>query len=464
MSSFDSHFWFARSRMGAWDVPSKAYKMFINKHFIENLPSRKLFMPTTIGWWAIWDWTPKQRIRLFPDDMEYLLCKSLASDSSLAWTESFTPRSIKNSYNQQRLAAMIVQYEDLRLSNYFSQEVKKKLAEIGQDFTLEKAGDSKWQFRPVNYDKHQVAAIDGQSNVWKAQNKYNEQPVKLRIEAKLSLARYDDANGVTVEDFNRPADYSEKQLSPQVSCSLESVSTPIKAGTISACYTVKNGQADAMKAWSLLAKTFKSSIDFTKRGFGVWIYGDGNSEVLNLMWKGPANSCWGIDEHYVDVDFTGWKYFEFIEPESDRVGTYNWPYRRATYLEGNWVTYDNIVNLTLGCINIPSGKEVKCYISPIKALEHITVKLSNPSVTIGDSTVTFPLQLESGSYLEFRSMTDCKVYGPKGEFVCEVKPQGEVPVLKAGENQIEFNCGIDSAVKARATVTVISQDDTVLRR
>lgn len=37
----------------------------------------------------------------------------------------------------------------------------------------------------------------------------------------------------------------------------------------------------------------------------------------------------GLDEHYVVVDFTGWKYFEFLEPESERVGTYPWPYHVA---------------------------------------------------------------------------------------------------------------------------------------
>ena len=465
MSSFDSHLWFARSRMGAWDVPWKSYKMFVNRHFLDNRAYDKSFLPTNIGWWAIWDWTPKEHLRVLPNDIEYFMCKALAADSSVSWTESFTPGTFGDSYNRQRLSALIKQYEGLRLSNYFSPATRERLAEINQDFTLEQPSPGQWQLRPVTYDKHEVAAVDGHSNIWTARNKYKQQPVKLRIEAKLSLARYDAPDGVVVEDFSQPSDYTARQASPSVSCSLESVSTPVKESASSACYSVKNDGAESANAWSVLTKSFKGPINFTERGFGVWIYGDGSGQVLNLMWKGPANLCYGIDEHYVDIDFTGWRYFEFVEPESDRVGTYHWPYHRATgapYLEANTVTYDKIDSLTLGCTNIPSGKDTKCYLGPIKALNHVKTKLSNPSVSIGGAKISFPTQMESGCYLEFRSMADCKLYGPKGELLGDVKPQGEVPTLNAGENSVEFNCGIDGDVNARATVTLISEDETAL--
>jgi hypothetical protein len=312
-----------------------------------------------------------------------------------------------------------------------------------------------------------VAGLDGQSNVWKTRNKYQEQPVRLRIEASLSLARFDDPKGEVVEDFKNPSSFADKQSTAGVRFSLEPVSSPSKDGGVSGAYWVKSTQEDRTNAWCLATKQLNAAVDFSKRGFGVWIHGDGNGEVLNLMWKAPANICMGVDEHYAVVDFKGWKYFEFIEPESDRVGAYNWPYRRtsgAPYVETAWVAYDKINSLTVGCINIPKDKEVKCCIGPIKALPHITTKLANPSVTINATTITFPIQLESGYYIEFRSLTDCKVYGPTGERVSEITPQGEVPFLRPGDNQVEFNCGIDAPVSVRANVTVISQDNKTLGR
>ncbi len=466
MSAFDSHFWFARSRMGAWDVPSKAYRMFINNHYIDNLRYAKSFLPRNIGWWAIWDWTPKDRVRMFQDDIEYILCKSLASGDSLSWIECFTPESYARSASQRRFAPLIKQYESLRLLNYLPESTRKRLGELNQDFTLEQADDGRWQFRPVVYDRHIVTDIDGHANVWKTRNRYQGQPVQLRIEANLSLARYDDPRGQVVEDFSTTGAFSDKQSSSGVTFSLEPVSSPTKTGSLSAAYVAKNSQEDANGAWCMTTKQFNSAVDFSKRGFGVWIHGDGNREVLNFMWKAPASICMGIDEHYVVVDFEGWKYVEFIEPESDRVGAYNWPYRRATgapYVETAWVSYDRINSLTIGCIDIPRGREVRCYISPIKALPHVPAKLTNPSITIDGKTVEFPVALESGYYIDFRSMLDCELYGPKGELVGDIKPQGEVPVLRAGENQIEFRCGIDSPVQPRANITVISKDEKPLR-
>jgi hypothetical protein len=461
MSAFDSHFWFARSRMGAWDVPSKSYKMFVNRHYLDNQSYAGSFLPRNIGWWAIWDWTPKERMRMFPEDIEYILCKSLAAGDSLSWIESFSPESFAQSPSQKRFATLIKQYEDLRLSDYFPALTRKRLGEINQDFALERAQDGQWQFRPLAFDKHEVTGLDGHSNVWKTRNKYGDQPVQLRIEAGLSLARYDDTKDEFVEDFQQPAAFGEKQSSEGVSFSLGSVATPTKVGSCSGFFQAKSSQPDPQSAWALTTRRLASPVNFSQRGFGVWVHGDGNGEVLNFMWRAPANICMGIDEHYLVVDFIGWKYFEFIEPESDRVGNYRWPHHRPTgapYVETAWVAYDQINRLTLGCLNIPQGREVKCYLGPIKALPHVITRLLNPSVTMGGKKLTFPIELESGEYLDFRLLTDCKVYGRQGEVLRTVRPQGEVPVFRAGDNQVAFDCGVDSPVNVRANVTLISQD------
>ncbi len=461
MSAFDSHFWFARSRMGAWDVPSKSYKMFINRHYLDNQAYARSFLPRNLGWWAVWDWTPKDRIRMFPEDIEYILCKSLASGDSLSWIESFSPESFAESPSQQRFATLIKQYEELRLTNYFPAATCQRLGELNQDFALQQSRDGQWQFRPVAFDKHAVSGVDGQSHAWRTHNPYGAQPLKLRIEAGLSLARYDDPKGEVVEDFKKPVMFGDKQSSPGVSFALESVAAPVKAGDASGLLQATNAQAPAASAWAMTTKRFVAPVDFSHRGFGVWVHGDGQGEVLNFMWKAPGNVCIGLDEHYVTVDFTGWRYFEFIEPESDRVGQYLWPYHQpagAPYVETAWVAYDQINSLTLGCINIPTGKEIKCHVSPIKVLPHVITKLLNPSFSIGGKKLTFPIELQSGQYLEFRSSDDCKVYGRKGEIVRTVQPQGEVPLLKAGDNEVRFETGINRPVNVRANVTVISQD------
>jgi hypothetical protein len=453
--------------LGAWDAPSKAYKWFVDRHFTENLSAKKWFLPTNLGWWCIFDWTPKDRVRTFPDDVEYLMCKSLASDSSLSWLMGFDPEKFSTSYNQKKLASLVKQYEELRLSNYFPESVKRKLAQPGQDFTLESAGGGQWQLRPVRYDKHKIAGVDGQSNIWKTQNPYGPQPIKLRIEAMLSLADYEDAENVILAEFKEPKEFSDTQSSAEVTCKLGTTSNRVKIGSWSGSYSAKNNQSDPTSAWSMVSKSFASDVDLSQCGFGVWIYGDGNGEILNFLWKTPSHISVGISEHYAVIDFLGWRYFEFVEPESDSVGDYKWPYHQDSgvpYKETFWVDYSKLNSLSLGYVHLPKGKEVKCYLSPIKALPHIKAKLVNPSVTVNGSTLHFPVEVKSGYYLEFHSMHDCKLYNSQGELISQITPQGEVPFLQTGDNQIQYNCTVSPAARARANVTVITHSDTVLQR
>jgi hypothetical protein len=123
-----------------------------------------------------------------------------------------------------------------------------------------------------------------------------------------------------------------------------------------------------------------------------------------------------------------------------------------------------MVGLNLWYNNVPAGGKVKCYLSPVKALPLVKNRLVRPSVTIAGRTLVFPVEIESGSYLEFYSRDDCQLYGPKREPLGRVKPEGDIPVLDPGENEIAFTCGASEPVLPRANVTVIAQGDEPLRR
>jgi hypothetical protein len=48
------------------------------------------------------------------------------------------------------------------------------------------------------------------------------------------------------------------------------------------------------------------------------------------------------------------------------------------------------------------------------------------------------------------------------ELLSEVKPQGEVPILKEGENEVSFTCHAAAGTSPRANVTIISQGETLV--
>jgi len=60
-------------------------------------------------------------------------------------------------------------------------------------------------------------------------------------------------------------------------------------------------------------------------------------------------------------------------------------------------------------------------------------------------------------YLEFHGPADCKLYGPKGEFLQDVRIDGKIPVIKSGDNRISFECKGPEGVSPRVQVTVISE-------
>ena len=235
--------------------------------------------------------------------------------------------------------------------------------------------------------------------------------------------------------------------------------------------TASSANPEPESAWALFSKRFTPPLNLAGRGLGVWVEGDGQGEVLNFQLKSPDALGGGLQDHYVNVDFTGRRYFELVEPESDRLVQYGWPYasRQVDWKSkgvnvGNvyksvvtWADAGHMETLTIGCINLPAGKAVDCRIGTVKSLPTKKGKVSNPSIAIGGTTLTLPVTLESGDYLEFRSAEDCKVYNATGDLVKEVVPQGAIPTLEPGDNELRFTAKAEQdGPKPRLRVTVIT--------
>ncbi|HOH30038.1 MAG TPA: hypothetical protein PLC40_10200, partial [Candidatus Hydrogenedentes bacterium] len=146
MSTFSHHLWCARSRMQAWDCPSRAVKDLVDCHVLGNLQWKAAFLPTHLGWWGNFGWDGIHPERTMPDDMEYLCAKALATDSSLSYIVGFGPESLKHE-TVQRLAGIARRYEKLRLAGAVPDSVKERLAARGAEFTLSAEGDEPCRFR-----------------------------------------------------------------------------------------------------------------------------------------------------------------------------------------------------------------------------------------------------------------------------------------------------------------------------
>ena len=462
MSTFHHHLWYVRSRYEAWDTSSRGHKSFVDIHVKANAASRQMFLPGHLGWCRVITWAgDAQTEPTYIDDIEYLCCKALGTDTGFS-LQGVEPSTLRTVPAFKRFAGIMRQYEELRHAKYFPEAVTAKLREPGKEYTLVRKGNDGWTFRPVKYDKHTVDALDGKANVWTTTNPFGRQPLKLRIEALTSAGPYDTPTNPVLADFTKPGDFAGKQAAAGITAQLTSSSEQVRAGTVSGRYTAANpSTAPGVPAWTSLTKTFTPPLNLQgHQALGLWVHGDGNGEVLNLQLRSPAHVVAGFGEHYILIDFTGWRYIELIETEGDRCSEYSWPYGDAFYaLYREPVAYDQVASLGLWFNRVPPGKTATCYLSPIKALPLVKTKLANPSITLGGQTLTFPVTMDSGSYLELSSSADCKLYGPNGELLSEVKLPGDMPTIERGPNRVEFRCGIEGQVNPRARVTVIAQGE-----
>ncbi|MCP4644871.1 MAG: hypothetical protein GY851_30795 [bacterium] len=456
MSTFHHHLWYVRARMGAWDHPRRSHKHFIDIHLAANQSGAGMFLPMNLGWWAAKVWTGPRGEPTFPDDIEYLMGKGLGAGMGISLM-GVNPGNIDGNPAYQRLAPIFRQYEELRHAGYFPESVKAQLRTPGREFTLEQTGDNAWQFREMHYDKHKVCGLDGWSDAWTADNPFGEQPVQLRIEALCSAASYDAPEAVVVEDFSDIAEaYVSKQAKTGVEGGLTRSADQVKVGDASARFTARSPHAERKGTWLKRGRTFAPILNLeSQQALGVWVHGDGQGEVLNFQMTSPHHITHAQGDGLVTVDFTGWRYFELIEAEGETIYDLGMPYANPYSTLREDVSFRHVETFSLWYANLPADKDVTCYVAPVKALPVVDITLRNPSVTVGGQRITFPVNIATGSYLEFRGLNDCKVYGPKGELIAEVKPEGPVPALAPGGNELAFACDVaadDPRPRARVTV------------
>jgi hypothetical protein len=357
MSSMAHHWWHFRSRWQAWDRPVRGYKRFIDIH-LASVKASALFLPETIksnewehgrwpghsplidkyatldkgqillplhlGWWGNQAWNPPQVEPTFPDDIEYLCCKMIGNNAGFSQLGGIDDETLRDIPLFRRSSEIIRQYEDLRARNYFSDTIRTLLRQPGKEFTLfDDQGN--WNFRPVTYKKHKVS---GQSETWHVNNEFSTQPVKLRIEALMSVKPYDDPSNILLDDYSWPDAFNKAFSAAGVSGKLANSGDRSICGGPAICFSATHiGGTPSEGAYINLEKVFDPLADLSEhQALGVWIKGDGNGQLLNLSIRSPLHISHGAHgDHFVKIDFTDWKYFELVEIESSEISNYIWP-------------------------------------------------------------------------------------------------------------------------------------------
>ena len=465
-SSWGCPSWPFHSRIGAWDHPKWGLKRFIDVHCRANERYRKsALLPAELGWWAILGPTDYHRAEL-PDEIEYLCGKALGYDYPMSF-QTVRPSARPWNARQDEFLTLIGHYERLRLSGYFAESVREKLRKERDEFRLVHAPDGGWHFLPTDYAEHKVTGLGDGSAAWDVTNRFGAQPAALRIQALYAVEPYDSPGAVVLADFAAEGEFPVRAAAKGVAHTLGPAAEQVKVGKTSGRVSAKSTRGARRSAWARMGKRFEPHLDLRKHGaLGLWIHGDGKGQLLNLQLANPRQYYRTLDEHYVTVDFTGWRYVELLlrERDADRFGDYQWPYGGIYSIYRAPLVRNHVSELNLYLNDLPPNDRATCHLSPIKALRTRKVKLLNPSIEIGGRRIVFPVALESGSSIEFTPPADCKLRDERGAVVQDVQPQGKPLLLAAGENPVKFACEAPAGCRARARVTVITSGEPLRGR
>ncbi len=456
MSTFSSPLWGMRSRIGAWDSTIKAFKTNYDIHASANATQSGNLLPSHMGWWSIYvlnrEMDGMQPESVYTDHVELMCTRALAYDSSLSYLLGFTIENYKRLEHTRRLCALIKQYEELRLGNYFSPSTREKLKQPGSEFTLQRRPGGGWRFSPAHYDKHVVSQNNAQTHTWAVENPYKKQPVKLRIEALSSMEGYDSSNAIVLAE---PREWADPESTEGVSGKVEASDGCWDSTSGSTLHLAATNTTDNLKgSWFRVSKTFTPDVDIRHKGMGLMVEGDGSGASLWVELASPSHMAAGASLHLIKLDFTGWQYFELVELEGDAAASYTWPGNTRAY--ENWVSYEHIHTIRLYMRDLPVNTPVKCAVSTIKALPLSSSVTRNPFVTVNNERLMFPVEMKRGYFLEFNSIKDCKLYDGVGSFVGDIQPEGNVPDLQKGQNALSFGCTSENEGRALHRVVTIS--------
>ena len=412
MSQMWHHFWYYRSRMGAWDHSRRAHKFLLSQHDRSNQRIREITaLPQNFGWWCYPHVDPNDPIqtrRMFADDYEYFGYRSLCGD----WSLSFIVGGCKQNDELGRFSDIISGYERLR-HNSPNGEYPDGEAILRGGVPI-----------PISYKKLRL---------------YNNSPSSVKISEGEKLERLRIENrpfaSITAEPsvlLSAGDDFGKIKL-----WSSTNVMTSVSADTADdgrAAIRV-NAKQDGQSGYARIDRVYEPTLNLGGcSGIGVYIRGDGKGEKLDFQLRSPKYTNSGLLDRIVDIDFVGWRYFELIESDAERTSEDAWPFsggghyntaKQASifriaqdipYSQYEWhpsstdadlyqvvresVNFENIYSLSVWMNHLPDGDECSVAIGDVVALPLAKAPLVNLRLNVDGCEYKLG-DLPFDSYLEY---------------------------------------------------------------
>lgn len=443
--------WWFQTRIGTADHPVWGAKRFHDWHIAWAVEQGRNanFLEPQMGWWAPRTAAPTARGH-FPDEMEYFAAKNAGHDAAMS-VQSVTARPLPVGIRRQ--LAILGWYEHARLARAFTDEATAYLAAPETESRLRQGDDGIWRLTDVEAHVHRAGLP--WTRTWTVDGGAARRPAALRVEALYApgaesagrtLAGADDfARMQTASAAGVRATFDPKGADPERGRTFK--------------LSAANSSAPRNGAWARARLAFDFpglNLGAGRVAFGAWVKGDGSGALLNLQLTSPGEYMGGTAEHYVRLDFTGWRLVKFLlrERDSAQFCRYVWPYGGYAAIYRTNVSVEHIASFSAYLNDIPAGKSASVEIGEVSAWEMVPTTLADAAVSVNGGLFAVPFELRSGEYAELDGGAWTK-YAESGAAVARVAA-ATAPVLAAGRN----DCAFAASEGARAEVTLFALGKT----
>lgn len=438
-SCHGAHNWWLHSRLGAWDHPVWAPKRFQDKHIATSAMYRDSdLLEPQMGWWAPRGPTAIGRGH-FLDDMEYFACKNLGLDSASSIQGINVSHAPLPLYIEQQIT-LLGWYEHLRLARYFDAPTIERIAVPGAEFRLRQAADGTWLFTPLVMHTHRFTHPQAH---WSCNNPYPTQPLSLRLEALYAAAPYNHAEAVPLLSTNDFPNFTTATASGNVKLDLQTITTNTHNNTHNLRLTAINRSSTSAGAWARAELKFPDPYRNlnNSQAFALWVKGDGSGALLNIQLGTPREYMHATSDHYVTLDFTGWRYVELLPRERDVAHLQDnvWPYGGAYTIYRTPLNMRHISHLSLYLNALPPGANVEVTLTPINAMPTRKITFAAPCITLNDQSITLPYTLTSGDFVELEPDGYCTHFNEQGLPLARQSLAAPY-MVKGGSNHFSFAC------------------------
>lgn len=448
MSAMWHHFWFYRSRMGAWDYSSRSHKMLLAAHNESDIYNKhKTFMPQNYGWWSYGKVDPNDPVqtqRMYLDDYEFFASRACKNDWSLAFL--LTLEAYKSSPELQRAANLIKRYEKLRLAG------EHDVIPESEECLMKDSGE----VVPVVYHK---ASSVSETDLLSVSVGEGEKLLQLRIENMPLAKKEDKLCLLSSEDCGNLKKYCATTVEAFAECGYDSESDRN--------YLRFSASQNGDIGYARFERRYENMLNAkAPRAIGFWIYGDGKSEKLDIQLISPKYQVSGTADFTVRVDFTGWKYFLMYNPNPELLSEDIWPFSDGGHYndppyrpefdiakdviptQTEWhpsrrdvgiymlvrekIRWDNIESISVLIGGMKNSESYDVRLGEVEAFATEAKTVTDPVIYCNDKPVVIKGDFSAFNYVEWRDGA-CVAYDANGQ-ICENVSVESLPNLNNGEN------------------------------